>query len=75
MALPLGGKDKASLANAFIKHDENTLLLLQTNYDCASIYTHFVREGNTQQMMVYDSKADQNLVHGICEAQAFLQEW
>ncbi|PIP98807.1 MAG: hypothetical protein COZ36_06680 [Piscirickettsiaceae bacterium CG_4_10_14_3_um_filter_44_349] len=69
------GKDKDALAEAMIKNDEHTLLLLQTNHDYASIYTRFIRDGFVPQAVLCESQADQNLVDGIFEVQAFLQEW
>lgn len=69
------GKDKDALAEAIIKNDDHTLLLLQTNHDYNSIYTCFIRDGLLPQKSTYESQADQNLADGISEVQCFLKEW
>lgn len=57
-----------------VKHDEHSLVLLQTNHDSSSVFTDYIRKGEINQAEARTA-ADLNVVDAARECEAFVAEW
>jgi hypothetical protein len=72
---PAEKKLAAELEGLLVKGDDLNLLLLQTNHDSSHIFVDYVRDGKAAEQSAVKTSADQNLVDGVCECEAFVEEW
>ena len=57
-----------------VKHDEHSLVLLQTNHDSSSVFTDYIRKGEINEAEARTA-ADLNVVDAARECEAFVAEW
>lgn len=57
-----------------VKHDDHSLVLLQTNHDSSSVFTDYIRKGEINQAEA-KTAADLNVVDAARECEAFVAEW
>lgn len=78
-ALNRADKNEAKIAKEIdellVKHDELSLLLLQTNHDSTHIFTDYLRNGVNPTDDRIQTAADQNLVAAIRECEGFVEQW
>ncbi|WFU12825.1 DUF262 domain-containing protein (plasmid) [Rhizobium sp. CB3090] len=72
--LALESRTRRDIAELLVKDDERTLLLLQTNHDSSSVFTHYILSG---EIKTSESRtaADLNILEAAKECEAFVERW
>ena len=65
---------KKDLQKLFIKNDDYSMILLQTNHDSSQIFSTYLKTGKTQSSKVV-SASDKNIVDAISECEIQVNKW
>jgi len=67
-------KIRAEFQELFVKNDDYSIILLQTNHDSSNIFSEYLKRGKILKKKI-QIESDKNLVDAMNECQKFVEQW